>query len=110
MILAQWLLGLYCPAHFLTHRGGEDDDPEDVHPVTSSLPGADHYVRGRSQIQGKVLDVSAVVVLDSVDELPPGGGLGLGLAHGGLGFHAVFNASSILWRAGGVRWRTTGIV
>lgn len=105
-ITAQCLLGLttilkpYCPSLFLTHRGGEDDDTEDVHPVTCSFPSADDYIRGRSQIQGKVLNVSAIVVLDSVDELPSGGRLGLGLAHCRLGFHAVFNASSILLRTG----------
>lgn len=96
----------YRPALFLTHRGGEDDNPEDVHPVAGSFPSADEHVRGRSQIQGEVLDVGAIVVLDAVDELPPGGGLGLGLAHRGLGLHAVFNAGSIL-SVMGVRWTTT---
>lgn len=96
----------YRSALFLTHRGREDDDPEDVHPVAGSFPSADEHVRGRSQIQGEVLDVGAVVVLDAVDELPPGGGLSLGLTHRGLGLHAVFNAGSILSRTGVQRTTT----
>ena len=59
----------------LTHGGGEDHYPEDVHAVAVPRPGAHQQVWGRGQVQGKVLDVGTVVVLDTVDEGPPRAGL-----------------------------------
>lgn len=58
-----------------THGGREDNDPEDVHSVTCSFTSAHQHVRRRGEVKSKVLDVTAVIVLDAVDEWPPRGGL-----------------------------------
>ena len=59
----------------LTHGGRKDDDPQDVHAVARARERAHQDVRRRRQVQGEVLDVGAVVVLDPVDEDPARGAL-----------------------------------
>ena len=66
-----------------THGSGEDDDPQDVHALTGARRRAHDHVGRRRQVQREVLDVCAVVVLDTVDEEASRGGLVQQLGHGG---------------------------
>lgn len=81
---------------FFTHCGRKNNNPKDIHSIACSFPCAYEHIRGRSQVKGEVLDVSAIIVLDTVDERSPRGGLWLGLTHRWLGFHNELATCSIL--------------
>lgn len=76
----------------LTHGGRENDDSQDIHAFTSARFGVYNDVRGRCEVQWKVRDVSAIFVLNSVDEDSPCGGLcrlRTYCGHGGQGAYAL---------------------
>lgn len=74
-----------CKRQSLTHSGGENHNPQHVHALTGARRRLHDDVRGRREIQGEVLHVRAVVILDAVDVDPPRGGLIQELSHRGLG-------------------------
>jgi len=81
----------------LTHGGGEDYDPQDVHSIAGAWPGFHQHVGGWGQVQRKVLDVGSIVALDTVDEGPSGAGLREALAHRGrYRFHRDLGTCLIL--------------
>lgn len=69
----------------LTHSCRKDNDPQHVHALAGPGRRLHDDVRRRRQVQGEVLDVGAVVVLDAVDVDPPRGGLVQELGHRRLG-------------------------
>lgn len=79
-----------------THCGWKDDNSKYVHSITCSWPRANEDIWGRRQVKGKVLDVCPVIILDTVDERSPCGGLWLALTHSRLGLHNGLATSSIL--------------
>lgn len=83
-------------AFFFTHGGWKNNNSKDIHSITCSFSCLYENIRGRSQVKSKVLDVSSVVILNTVDECPPCGGLWLGLTHCRSGLHYVIAACSIL--------------
>lgn len=74
-----------CKRQPLTHRGRENHNPQYVHALAGAWRGLHDDIRGRREIQGEVLHISAVVILDAVDVDPPCGGLIQELSHRGLG-------------------------
>lgn len=91
---------------FYTHGCWENNNSKDVHPITRSFPRSYKHVRGRSQVQGKVLDVTPIIASDAVDERPPCGGLGRRLTHTWLWFHNVLAAGPVLFTERMLMWRT----
>lgn len=79
---------------FFTHGGRKYNNSEDVHSVTRPFTSAYEHIRRWRQIEGEVLDVSSVIVLDPVDERSPRGGLRL--THCWFGLHNVLATCSIL--------------
>lgn len=79
-----------------THRGRENNNPKHVHALAGTRGSLHDHVRGRRQIQGKVLDVRAVVVLDAVDVDPTRGGLIQELSHRRFGDQLRDSLGSIL--------------
>lgn len=79
-----------------THGGWENNNSKDIHSIACSFPSAYEHIRGWSQVKRKVLNVSSIIVLDTVDEHSPWRGLRLGLTHRWLGFHNVLATCSIL--------------
>lgn len=69
----------------LTHSSGENHNPQHVHALAGARRGFHDDVGGRREIQGEVLHVGAIVVLDAIDVDPPCGGLVQELRHRGLG-------------------------
>lgn len=82
------------PFFFFTHGGRKYNNSEDVHSVTRPFTSAYEHIRRWRQIEGEVLDVSSVIVLDPVDERSPRGGLRL--THCWFGLHNVLATCSIL--------------
>lgn len=84
------------PAPLLTHGGGKNDDPQHVHAFAGAGRRLHDDVRRRREIQGEVLHVGAVVVLDAVYVDPARGGLVQQLRHGGFGDELGDSLGSIL--------------
>lgn len=80
----------------LTHGGGKNDNPQDVHAFAGPRRRLHDDVRRRREVQGKVLHVGAVVVLDAVDVDPARGGLIQELSHRWLGDELGDSLGSIL--------------
>ena len=66
----------------LTHCGGKNNNPQHVHAFAGARRRFHDDVRRRREIQGEVLDVCAIVILDAVDVDPARGGLIQELSHG----------------------------
>lgn len=80
----------------LTHGGWKNDDPQHVHAFAGAGRRLHDDVRRRRQIQGEVLHVGAVVVLDAVYVDPARGGLVQKLSHSGFGDELRDSLGSIL--------------
>lgn len=80
-----------------THGGRKDYNSKDIHSIACSFPSTYEHIRRWSQVKSEVLDVSSIIILDTIDECSPCGGLWLGLAHRWLGFHNVLATCSILF-------------
>lgn len=89
----------------LTHGGGKNDDPQHVHAFAGAGRRLHDDVRRRREIQGEVLHVGAVVVLDAVYVDPARGGLVQQLCHGGFGDELGDSLGSILEKRAGQRER-----
>lgn len=79
-----------------THGGWKDNNSQDIHSIACSFPSAYEHIRRWRQVQGKVLDVCSIIILDTVDKRSPCAGLWLCLTHRRLGFHNVLATCSIL--------------
>lgn len=71
----------------LTHSRWEDHDTEDVHAFTGARKRSEDHIGRWRQFKGEVLDVCAIVILDSINEVPSGGGLLHVLTDGGSRLH-----------------------
>lgn len=80
----------------LTHGGGKNDDPQHVHAFAGAGRRLHDDVRRRREIQGEVLHIGAVVVLDAVYVDPARGGLVQQLRHSGFGDELGDSLGSIL--------------
>lgn len=80
----------------LTHGGGKNDNPQHVHAFAGARWRLHDDVRRRREVQGEVLHVGAVVVLDAVDVDPARGGLIQELSHRWLGDELGDSLGSIL--------------
>lgn len=70
----------------LTHSRWEDDDAEDVHAFTGARKRSEDHIGRRRQVKGEVLDVCAIIILDSINEVSFGGLLDV-LTDGGSRLH-----------------------
>lgn len=84
------------PCKPLTHGRGENNNPQHIHAFAGTRRCFHDDVRWRREIQGEVLDVSAVVILDAVDVDPTGGGLIQELSHCWFGDEFWDSLGSIL--------------
>lgn len=79
-----------------THRGRKNNNSKDIHSIACSFPSTYEHIGRRSQIKGEVLDVSSIIILDTINERSSGGRLWLGLTHCWFGLHNVLATCSIL--------------
>lgn len=80
----------------LTHGRRENDDPQHIHAFAGTRRCFHDDVRRRREVQGEVLHVCAVVVLDAVDVDPARGGLIQELGERGFGDEFWDSLGSIL--------------
>lgn len=80
----------------LTHSGRKYNNSKDIHSIACSFTGTYEHIRGRSQVKGEVLNVTSIIVLDTIDKCSPGVGLWQGLTHHWFGLHNVVTTRSIL--------------
>lgn len=71
----------------LTHSSWEDHDTQDVHAFTGARKRSEDHIGRWRQVKGEVLDVCAILILDSINEDPFGGGLLYVLTDGGFRLH-----------------------
>ena len=68
-------VSLRAPCQPLTHGCRENNNPQHIHAFAGPGGCLHDDVRWRCEVQGEVLHVSAVVILDAVDVDPARGGL-----------------------------------
>lgn len=84
------------PFQLLTHGSRKNYNSQHIHAFTGARRCFHDDVRRRREIQGEVLDVRAVVVLDAVDVDPACGGLVQELSHRWFGDELGDSLGSIL--------------
>lgn len=89
-------VGVQDPCQPLTHGSGKNYNPQHIHAFTGTRWCFHDNIRWRCEIQGEVLDICAVVILDAIDVNPTCGCLIQELSHSWFGDELGNSLGSIL--------------